>query len=73
MVIFNTPLKVILKAIAKNLSKNTKKNKNKQTNKKTLINTKEGRKYQTGGKDKQNADSKIVTEYQHNHKQYYKR
>lgn len=67
MVIFNAPLKVILKAIAKNLSKNTKKKT------KNLINTKEGRKCQTGGKDKQNADSKIVTEYQHNHKQYYKR
>lgn len=55
MVIFKAPLKVILKAIAKNHLKNTKK-------KKPLINTKEGRKYQTGGKDKQNADSKIVAE-----------
>lgn len=64
MVIFKTSLKVISKAIAKNHLKNTKKK---------FINTKEGRRYQTGEKDKQNANSKIVAEYQHSHKEYYKR
>lgn len=64
MIIFKAPLKVISKAIAKNHLKNTKKK---------FINTKEGRRYQTGRKDKQNANSKTVAEYQHNHKEYYKR